>query len=256
MCFECVNTFIDKPMNLSIVLFSAVMAISLIVLFITRKKYLSNKTKIGTLYGVVFFLAFPIVYYNYARTCQSAFYSCNLTQSILYSSFTAIIVSLAISFVMIPIIYMVSSRSFLLDRKHTIYLRVQEYAAKLGVKMPRTYIIDRAEPSAFSFSHILPSIFVTVGLIEILSPKETDAVLLHELGHIKNKPSFLKFTNNIFRHAFPIRNFNIFKEELSKEERDADNIAIGVQGTSKYLDSAKSKIQEYHAEEKSTLAAL
>ncbi len=115
--------------------------------------------------------------------------------------------------------------------------------------MPRVYLIDKAEPSAFSLSYLRPSIFFTVGLTELLEQKEVEAVLLHELGHIKQRSSFVKFTNTFIRLFVPIANFNPLSSELGQEEHDADVIAIMLQKTDIHIRHAKEKIASYYAEE-------
>jgi beta-lactamase regulating signal transducer with metallopeptidase domain len=119
---------------------------------------------------------------------------------------------------------------------------VDTTAKRLGIKSPKIYLVDKAEPVAFSFSNISPRIFITVGLTELLKPKELQAVLLHELGHIKHKSSFLKFTSALLRLFMPLSSFHSLHPELQREEKEADKVAVSIQGTDRYLLSAKEKI--------------
>ncbi len=246
MCINCVMSFMSNPTNKLVVVTSVILAISLLVLFIVRRKSLTNSKKLGIIYSFAFFSIFPFVFYTYARTCQTIFLSCNAIQSIIYSALVTIIFSAVISFLFVPFIYGFSSRNTLIGKNSAFFHRVEKYADKLGIKTPRLYIIDKAEPVAFSVSHINPSIFFTVGLIELLNAKEFEAVLLHELGHIKQKSSFLKFTNSLFKLFFPLSHFNALHQELNQEERDADKAAIEFQRTDNYLISAKQKLADYH----------
>jgi heat shock protein HtpX len=60
--------------------------------------------------------------------------------------------------------------------------------AERGLKMPRIGIIESATPNAFAFGHV-PSnarVVVTTGLLNILTPEESNAVLAHEMGHVEH----------------------------------------------------------------------
>ncbi len=70
--------------------------------------------------------------------------------------------------------------------------RNREFLLKLcaerGLKMPRIGIIDSGTPNAFTYGHV-PSdarIVVTTGLLAILTPEESNAVLAHEMGHVEH----------------------------------------------------------------------
>lgn len=246
MCLDCIVSFMNNPLHKLVIFISFFLAITLLVIFIIRRNKLSNKSKLGILYGFIFFLVLPIAFYLYARTCQTTFLSCNAIQSIIYSLLVTAIASSVISFLFIPFIYGFSSKSKQIEKDNAIFKIVEKYANKLGIKTPRLYVIDKAVPTAFSISHIKPSIFLTVVLLELLNSEESGAVLLHELGHLKQKSSLLKFTNSLFRLFSPLSNFNVLHQELNQEERDADKVAIEIQKTDKYLISAKQKIADYH----------
>ena len=71
-------------------------------------------------------------------------------------------------------------------------VRNREFLHKLctdrGLKMPRIGIIDSATPNAFTYGHV-PSdarVVVTTGLLKILTPEESNAVLAHEMGHVEH----------------------------------------------------------------------
>ncbi|MBI5389659.1 M48 family metalloprotease [Candidatus Woesearchaeota archaeon] len=245
MCYECVNTFIDKPVNQLVVMLSIVIALLLLGLFLILRKQLRNAEKLGLLYSFVFFMVFPFAYYLYARTCQKILLSCQMAQSLVSSGVVAIVVTILLSFVVVPFIYMLSSRSKSITQENVLFRKMERHARKMGIKTPSVYLLDKAEPYAFSISHIHPSIFLTMGIVELLKPKELDAVLLHELAHIQQKSSPLKFTNTLFRLFTPISNFNILYSELNEEEKDADAVAVRMQNTERHLLSAKQKVSEY-----------
>lgn len=66
---------------------------------------------------------------------------------------------------------------------------VQRLAARDGLPMPKLYYVDTPIPNAFatgrSPSHA--AVAVTSGIMETLTDDELEAVLAHELGHVKNR---------------------------------------------------------------------
>jgi Zn-dependent protease with chaperone function len=68
----------------------------------------------------------------------------------------------------------------------------REFVAKLcaerGIKVPRMGIIYSGTPNAFSFGHTPGNarVVITKGLLDILTPEETNAVLAHEIGHVEH----------------------------------------------------------------------
>ncbi len=65
---------------------------------------------------------------------------------------------------------------------------VQKVCAERGIKVPRIGIINSGTPNAFCFGHFPGNarLVVTKGLLDVLTPEEANAVLAHELGHIKH----------------------------------------------------------------------
>lgn len=60
---------------------------------------------------------------------------------------------------------------------------------KMGLPMPRLWVIPEEAPNAFATgrnpSH--SSVAVTVGLLRLMNDTEVEAVIGHELGHVKNR---------------------------------------------------------------------
>ena len=65
---------------------------------------------------------------------------------------------------------------------------VEEMAIAAGVPRPRTWIVPDADPNAFATGHDPKDahVAVTQGLLAICSRDELQAVIGHELGHVKN----------------------------------------------------------------------
>ncbi len=71
--------------------------------------------------------------------------------------------------------------------------KVREYCDAFKISRLKFYIADVDFPNAFAFSHILFGnyVVVTKNALEILENDELEAVVLHELGHIKHKDSYI-----------------------------------------------------------------
>jgi len=74
------------------------------------------------------------------------------------------------------------------DRERQLVNVVEEMAIAAGVPRPRIWIVDDPDPNAFAtgtdplHSHVA----VTQGLLDLCNRDELQAVVAHELGHVKN----------------------------------------------------------------------
>lgn len=68
------------------------------------------------------------------------------------------------------------------------YRLVENLCITTGTPMPRLYVVEDPAPNAFAAgrSPETATITVTTGLFEIMSDRELEGVLAHELGHIRN----------------------------------------------------------------------
>jgi len=69
------------------------------------------------------------------------------------------------------------------------YQIVERLTQKIGIPMPKIYVIPTESPNAFATgrnpSHA--SVAVTHGILELLNDEELEGVLAHELGHVNNR---------------------------------------------------------------------
>ena len=74
------------------------------------------------------------------------------------------------------------------DFKHPVYKITQKLTQKVGLPMPKVYLIPDHTPNAFAtgrnYEHA--AVAVTMGLYEMLNEKELEGVIAHELSHIKH----------------------------------------------------------------------
>lgn len=79
------------------------------------------------------------------------------------------------------------------DQERQLLNVVEEMAVASGLPMPSVYIVPDADPNAF-VSGTKPGeahLAVTSGLLEILNRDELQAVIAHEMGHVKNEDTKL-----------------------------------------------------------------
>ena len=74
------------------------------------------------------------------------------------------------------------------DTRHPVYRITQRLTQKVGLPMPKVYLIPDHTPNAFATGrdHEHAAIAVTMGLYEMLDEKELEGVIAHELSHIKH----------------------------------------------------------------------
>jgi heat shock protein HtpX len=69
------------------------------------------------------------------------------------------------------------------------YAAIERLAPKMGIPMPKMYVIPTESPNAFATgrdpSHA--SVAVTHGILGLLNDEELEGVLAHELGHVNNR---------------------------------------------------------------------
>jgi Zn-dependent protease with chaperone function len=108
---------------------------------------------------------------------------------------------------------------------------VEDFVGKLVIA--RVYYFDSAIPRAFAAGR---SIFVSIGLLEMLDENELKAVLAHEAWHIRQNtgvPYFMRFA---------LMTFSSSESEL---ERRADRFAAEIAGSAA-LSSARSKVDKVY----------
>src|SRR5437588_5643067 len=70
-----------------------------------------------------------------------------------------------------------------------VYNVVERMTQRIGLPMPKIYVIPSDSPNAFATgrnpSHA--SVAVTQGILNLLSDEELEGVLAHELGHVRNR---------------------------------------------------------------------
>ena len=69
------------------------------------------------------------------------------------------------------------------------YQVVERLTQKIGIPMPKMYVIPTDSPNAFATGRNPDhaSVAVTQGILGLLNDEELEGVLAHELGHVRNR---------------------------------------------------------------------
>jgi heat shock protein HtpX len=69
------------------------------------------------------------------------------------------------------------------------YAAVERITQRIGLPMPKMYVIPTESPNAFATGRNPQhaSVAVTHGILELLNDEELEGVLAHELGHVNNR---------------------------------------------------------------------
>jgi heat shock protein HtpX len=70
-----------------------------------------------------------------------------------------------------------------------VYDTVERLTQKVGLPMPKVFVIPSDSPNAFATGRnpAHASVAVTEGILNLLSDEELEGVLAHELGHVRNR---------------------------------------------------------------------
>ncbi len=243
ICQECVFGFFYDPVKVSISLLSLALSIWF---FLMMKKQAEPRKKVMLIYAHLFTLIFPVVYYIFTNGCMSVagMGFCNSLKPALSIFFVTLLSSVILGYLLTPLMLKFSSKTSQVEN-HRLDGFLAAEAGKAGIEKPALHLLDSAKPQAFCVSILRPRIYVSIGMAELLTKKEMEAVLLHELGHLKRQSSWLKFSTYLHRLASPFSVLTDFNPMLRAEEKAADEFAVTVQGTSKYLLGAKRKVESF-----------
>ena len=70
-----------------------------------------------------------------------------------------------------------------------VYQTIRSLTQRQNMPMPKIYVIDSQQPNAFATGRNPKhaAVAVTTGILEIMSHRELEGVLAHEISHIKNR---------------------------------------------------------------------
>jgi len=240
--------FIGVPIDqtkitLTVLSFSA----AFITFAIMNKFKLSTKFKVSFIYAHLITLFFPFVLLTTSTVCGIACISCytNIYHLISYTIPMTVVISTIVGFALIPSIFVFTNQKHEI-KNGSLFRLVRKYSRVLKISAPKIFAVNKAEPVAFSFRSFKSAIFLSVGLLDLLNKKEIEAVILHELAHIKQKSSIIKFSNQILNTFSPLSLIARFDYDSNEEENLADNFVLKIQKTKEHITSAKRKLRKFN----------
>lgn len=105
-------------------------------------------------------------------------------------------------------------------------------------------VVTHPQPLAFTMGLLRPRIILSTGLLELLEPRELEAVVHHEMHHLSHRDPLKTFLTHLFSAAMwyiPILKWCHQQYKITRELL-ADHHAIEVMGTSAALGSALLKL--------------
>ena len=240
---DCAIVYLQVPSHF---ILTAIAILVAIYTFIQLRADIVPRQKVLLIFTHITSIFFPIVLFSFRMSCELFNHICSMTlfNAIVYSIPVVFMLSAGFTFVALPVLYIKSDKTFKNTDRRLSGLIVNT-CSRYQIKRPGLFFIDMAKPVAFSFASLFPAIFMSVGMYETLSLKEKEAVILHELGHIKSNSSFFKTSTILARIFSPFFMFKGFASDLTQDESDADAFAIDLQGTDRYIISAKRKIEAF-----------
>jgi heat shock protein HtpX len=103
------------------------------------------------------------------------------------------------------------------------YEVVERLTQKMGIPMPKMYVIPTDSPNAFATgrnpNHA--SVAMTQGILDLLNDEELEGVLAHELGHVRNRDILISSVAATLAGAITIlARFGLFFGMGDRDDRD------------------------------------
>jgi len=132
---------------------------------------------------------------------------------------------------------------------------VERLSKKSGIKTPRVMEAHIPIPNAFAYSSPIAGsrVAVTTGLLETLEPEEVEAVIGHELGHLKHRDVQVMMFVSILPAIFYWIYISTILSGYSRRERNSGTAVIAIASIAIYyvltvFTLYLSRIREYYAD--------
>jgi beta-lactamase regulating signal transducer with metallopeptidase domain len=111
---------------------------------------------------------------------------------------------------------------------------------QLNINRPITLLESEIIKLPVVFGHLKPIIFIPLGLLSNLAPELVEAILVHELAHIRRNDYLVNLLQNIIEALFFFNPGILWISSLIREERESccDDVAIGyTKNKKKYVEA-------------------
>jgi len=112
-----------------------------------------------------------------------------------------------------------------------LHATVEDLSKKSGIKKPRLMLAQIPIPNAFAYGSPIAGnrVAVTSGLLKTLEPEEVEAVIGHELGHLKHRDVQIMMFVSLLPALFYYIGFSlILSSRYGKQRNDSGGAALGL----------------------------
>ncbi len=126
-------------------------------------------------------------------------------------------------------------------------IRLEQLRDSLGIRQSITLLQSELVKVPVTLGFLRPVILLPVGLIANIPAEQVEAVLLHELGHIKRKDFFVNFLQHFAEAIFFFNPSLLWISSLLRQEREAccDDIVVNKIGQKRHYLNALVSFEEY-----------
>src|SRR4030067_3690066 len=111
-----------------------------------------------------------------------------------------------------------------------LFLMVERLSKKSGIKLPKLMIADIPIPNAFAYSSPIAGsrVAVTRGLLKSLDEEEVEAVVGHEMGHLKHRDVQVMMFVSILPAVFYFIGYSMLLSSMfrRRDERGGSGAAV------------------------------
>ena len=128
-------------------------------------------------------------------------------------------------------------------------LRVQQLSAQLGIKGHVQFLQSGIVKVPTVIGHFKPIIFFPLGALTALPPEDVEAILMHELAHIRRRDYLVNLLQHFAEIIFFFNPAVLWVSDLIKTEREncCDDIALQQMDNKKTYINALVSFQEFDA---------
>jgi len=127
--------------------------------------------------------------------------------------------------------------------------RMQQLADALGIKQTITLLESGLAKVPMMIGHLKPVVLVPIGLLTALSAEEVEAILIHELAHIKRRDYLVNMLQSLMEIFFFFNPAVLWVSTLIKTEREncCDDIVVAQTDSKVSYIKALVSCQEYQS---------
>jgi len=126
-------------------------------------------------------------------------------------------------------------------------IKLQQLQDSLGIRHSITLLQSELIKVPVAIGFLKPVILLPVGLLTGIPPEQTEAILLHELGHIRRRDYLVNFVQHFAEAIFFFNPAILWISSLLRQEREAccDDIVVARIGQKRNYLNALVSFQEY-----------